>query len=155
MPFVFIRLYSYLFRTGTVSLFPVSSYFAKRHTLTYNVSEGGTNRKSTQLWSVSKYLFIEFSKVSLFSVPQTGDSISIYLPWKVIELKKHFVSICFVSGFVLRELVTKQDLSLPLRSLKSNWTREASIVKPRIYFWVFEVTFLASVFLCIMAKRDH
>lgn len=68
MPFVFIRLYSYLFRNGTVSLFPVSSFFPKRHKLTENASGNGADRKSTQFWSVSKYLFIEFSKVGPFRV---------------------------------------------------------------------------------------
>ena len=67
MPFVFIRLTSYLFRNGTF-LFPVSSYFPKRCRLTKDVSEGGTDRKTPQFWFVSKYLFIEFSKVGLFGV---------------------------------------------------------------------------------------
>lgn len=36
-------------------------------------------RKAPKFWFISEYLFIEFSKVDLFSVSQTGDFISIYL----------------------------------------------------------------------------
>lgn len=47
-------------------LFP--HFFPKRHKVTKEASGSGADRKSTQFWFVSKYLFIDFSKVLPFSV---------------------------------------------------------------------------------------
>lgn len=116
-------------------------FFLFPHIFLKDVSENGTDRKSTQFWFVSNYLFIAFSKVSLFGIIYRGFHLN--LLWKAMEFDKHFehfVTVCFVSGFVLRELEVKQDLSLPLRSLKSNWTREATVVNQGLYVWVFDIT---------------
>lgn len=88
-----------------------------RHKLTQDVSESGADKKSTQ---ILVYFWISIYRIfqswSFRCITDRGFHLN--LPWKVIELNKHFfVSICFISGFVLRELVMKRDLSLPLRSL--------------------------------------
>lgn len=152
MSFVFIRLYSYLFKTGTVSLFLISSYFPKRHKLTQDVSESGADRKSTQIlvcfW-ISIYRI--FQSWSFWCVTDRGFHLN--LPWKVIELNKHFCEYLLYIWLCFEGVSYEAGFVPALEEFKFNWTREATIVKPRIYFWVFEVTFLASVFLCIMAKR--
>lgn len=47
-------------------------FFLFPHIFLKDVSENGTDRKSTQFWFVSNCLFIEFSKVSLVGVVYRG-----------------------------------------------------------------------------------